>query len=108
MNENVQWEQNWDDAQADSTHYVLRLFITGASANSRRAVINLKDICEKYIKDNYSLEIVDVHQQKSIAAKEQLVALPLLIKISPSPERRLIGDLSDTVRVLKGLGISEK
>lgn len=108
MNENAQWEPNWDNANADSTHYVLRLFITGASVNSRRAVINLKDICEKYMKDNYSLEIVDVHQEKSIAAKEQLVALPLLIKISPSPERRLIGDLSDTARVLKGLGILEK
>jgi len=87
-------------------HYVLRLFITGASTNSSRAVINLKEICEKYLKDNYTLEIIDVHQERSIAAKEQLIALPMLIKIKPAPERRLIGDMSDTKKVLRGLGIS--
>ncbi|NIJ54420.1 circadian clock KaiB family protein [Dyadobacter arcticus] len=91
----------------EEERYVLRLFIIGASLNSMRAVANLKEICEKYIKDNYSLEIVDVHQEKSIAAKEQLIALPMLIKLSPSPERRLIGDMSDTPKVLKGLGISQ-
>jgi circadian clock protein KaiB len=51
------------------------------------------------------LEIIDVYQQLAIAEKEQLVALPLLIKKSPSPERRMIGDLSDTEKVLKGLGL---
>jgi circadian clock protein KaiB len=106
MSETPKQEQNWDDGPEADTRYVLRLFITGATTNSTRAVINLKEICETYIKDNYSLEIVDVYQQKDVAAREQLVALPLLIKVSPAPERRLIGDLSDTARVLKGLGIS--
>ena len=86
--------------------YVLRLFITGASINSRRAVVNVKEICEKYLKDNYSLEIIDVYQQKALAEKEQIIALPLLIKSHPLPTRRLIGDMSDTQKVLKGLGIS--
>jgi circadian clock protein KaiB len=86
--------------------YVLRLFITGASINSRRAIVNLKDICEKHLKDNYSLEIIDVYQQQTVAEKEQIIALPLLIKSRPLPARRLIGDMSDTQKVLKGLGIS--
>jgi circadian clock protein KaiB len=86
--------------------YILRLFVTGASVNSRRAVVNLKDICEKYINDRYSLEIIDVYQQKHIAEQEQLLALPLLIKSYPLPEKRMVGDMSDTEKVLKGLGIS--
>ena len=53
----------------------------------------------------YSLEIIDVYQQESIAEKEQLIALPLLVKKTPLPERRMIGDLSNTEKVLKGLGI---
>ncbi|MEO6685239.1 MAG: circadian clock KaiB family protein [Dyadobacter sp.] len=86
--------------------FILRLFVTGASTNSVRAISNIREICEKYLTDNYSLEIIDVYQQKEIAEKEQIIALPLLIKNSPFPERRLIGDMSDTDRVLKGLGLS--
>ena len=85
--------------------YVLRLYITGASPNSARAVTNLKRICDTHLKDNYSLEIIDVYQQNSIAQAEQIIALPLLIRKNPLPERRLIGDMSDTQKVLRGLGI---
>jgi circadian clock protein KaiB len=92
--------------EEEEKHYVLRLFITGASANSLRAVTNLKKICDTYIKDAYSLEIIDVYQEKTVAEKEQIIALPLLIKSLPLPEKRLIGDLSDTQKVLKGMGIS--
>ena len=84
----------------------LRLFVTGASPNSTRAIANLTEICETYLKDNYELEIIDVYQQPTIAESEQIIALPLLIKRSPSPERRLIGDMSDTEKVLRGLGIA--
>jgi circadian clock protein KaiB len=86
--------------------YRLRLFITGASPNSSRAISNLKEICETHLKGKYELEIIDVYQQPLIAEKEQLIALPLLIKRSPSPERRLIGDMSDTEKVLRGLNLS--
>jgi len=86
--------------------YVLRLFITGATPNSLRAVSNIRQFCEEHLKDRYSLEIIDVYQQADIAGKEQLVALPLLIKKYPLPEKRLIGDLSDTNKVLKGLGLA--
>lgn len=85
--------------------YVLRLFITGATPNSVRAVANIKQICEEHLKGKYSLEVIDVYQQQSLAEKEQLIALPLLIRKQPLPERRLIGDMSDTEKVLKGLGV---
>ncbi|GAB3892638.1 circadian clock KaiB family protein [Larkinella knui] len=86
--------------------FELRLFVTGASINSTRAIENLKHICETYIPGKYSLEIIDVYQQRTLAESEQIIALPLLIKKMPLPQRRLIGDMSDTVKVLKGLGIS--
>ena len=85
--------------------YILRLFITGATPNSVRAITNIKQICEQHLKENYTLEIIDVYQQAEIAAQEQLIALPLLIKKWPLPERRMIGDLSNTEKVLKGLGL---
>lgn len=85
--------------------YVLRLFITGATPNSIRAITNIRQICEEHLKGKYSLEIIDVYQEEGIAEKEQLIALPLLIKKEPLPERRMIGDLSNTEKVLKGLGL---
>lgn len=88
--------------------YQLQLYITGASVNSVRAVTNLKHICETYLAGQYTLEVIDVHQQKQVAEYEQLIALPLLIKRRPLPERRLIGDMSDTEKVLKGLGLSHQ
>jgi circadian clock protein KaiB len=89
----------------EEDNYVLQLFITGATPNSVRAITNVKEICEVHLRGKYSLEIVDVYQQAAIAEKEQLIALPLLIKRCPLPERRMIGDLSDTSKVLKGLGL---
>ena len=86
--------------------YVLRLFVAGASINSLRAVNNLKEICDLYLDGNYELEIIDVYQQKSLAERENIIALPLLIKSFPLPERRMVGDMSDTRKVLKGLGLS--
>jgi circadian clock protein KaiB len=85
--------------------YVLRLYVTGTSPNSLRSIINIKDICETHLQGRYSLEIIDVYQQETIAMQEQIIALPLLIKKMPLPERRMIGDLSETLKVLKGLGL---
>jgi circadian clock protein KaiB len=85
--------------------YILRLFVTGILPNSARAVINIKTICEKYLKGRYELEIIDIYQQPALALSENIIALPLLIKKFPLPEMRLIGDLSDTKSVLKGLAL---
>ena len=86
--------------------WILRLFVTGASPNSIRAINNLTRICEDHIKGQYELEVIDVYQEQVSAISEQIIALPLLIKKSPYPQRRLIGDMSDTGKVLKGLGLT--
>jgi circadian clock protein KaiB len=91
----------------EASAYVLRLFITGASPNSIRAVENLNILCQKYLKDNYDLKVIDIHQQPELAQDEDIIALPLLIKKAPGTERRMIGDMSDTNKVLKGLGLPE-
>lgn len=90
------------------TLYRLSLFITGASPNSVRAINNIKAICEKYLAGEYELEIIDVYQIPEIAQREQIIAVPTLIKKGPAPERRLVGDMSDTAKVLRGLGIPFK
>ena len=87
--------------------FTLKLFISGASPNSARAIVNLKSICEKYVPSEYELEIIDVYQQPSKAKSEQLIALPMLIKYLPLPVKRLFGDLSDTRKVLAGLGLNK-
>src|SRR5436189_1950633 len=84
---------------------ILKLFVSGASPNSVRAISNVKAICEAHIKSGYNLEIIDVYQNSELARREQIVALPLLIKKLPLPERKLIGDMSDTAKVLNGLGV---
>jgi circadian clock protein KaiB len=95
-----------DAVSYDNEIYRLRLFVTGASLNSTRAISNLKHICEEHLNKNYELEIIDVYQQPLIAQTEQIIALPLLIKKAPGVERRLIGDMSNKERVLRGLGLS--
>ena len=87
--------------------FVLRLFVTGASPNSTRAISNLRNICESNIPGKYTLEIIDVYKSIDLAREEGLVALPLLIKKHPLPERRMIGDMSNIEKVLSGLGITE-
>lgn len=96
---------DWDTLDENS-RYNLKLFITGASPNSARAIANLKGICEKYLGQRYDLEIIDVYQQPIVAKKEQVVALPMLIKYFPLPVKRLFGDMSNVKSVLRGLGIN--
>jgi circadian clock protein KaiB len=85
--------------------YILRLFVSRNSPNSARAAINIKAICEKYLKNRYELEIIDIYQHPDLASTEEIVAIPMLIKKFPLPEERMIGDLSNTDKVLKGLCI---
>lgn len=90
---------------AENGKYVLQLFVSGASPNSVRAIINVKNICETHLAGRYALEIIDVYQQGIIAKNAQIIALPLLIKKLPLPERRIIGDMSETNKLLHGLGL---
>lgn len=84
----------------------LKLFIAGASVNSLRAIENIKSFCRDSLDNNVDLEIIDIYQQPLLAEQEQIIALPLLIRKFPLPERRLIGDLSDTNSLKKGMGIT--
>jgi circadian clock protein KaiB len=87
--------------------YILKLYITGASPNSAKAISNIKKICEEHLQNGYKLEIIDIYQQPGVARKEEIVALPLLVKSSPLPVKRLIGNMSDTKKVLKGLELPD-
>lgn len=92
-------------ADAGQKTYVLQLFVTGILPNSVKAIGNIKGICEKYLKGRYELEIVDIYQQPELAFAEDIIAVPVLIKKSPFPQERLVGDMSDTEKVLTGLGL---
>jgi len=86
--------------------FVLELYVTGQTPRSLRAVANLRKVCEERLQDHYQLDVVDVYQQPELAAREQLIAAPTLVKRSPLPIRRLVGDMSDRERLLAGLGIA--
>ena len=85
--------------------YLLRLYVTGTSGRSMRAIQNVRRICEEHLRDLYDLEVVDIYKNLPLARGDQIIAAPTLIKRLPEPLRRLIGDMSDEQRVLVGLDI---
>jgi circadian clock protein KaiB len=85
--------------------YVLRLYITGLTTRSMRAIANIKEICENNLKGRYQLEVIDIYKHPSLAKGEQIIASPTLIKKLPPPLRRFIGDLSDTEQIILGLDL---
>jgi circadian clock protein KaiB len=85
--------------------YALTLYVTGATAGSLRAIANIKAICEQYLRGRYDLEVVDIYQRPARLRKDQIVAVPTLVKKLPVPLRFLVGDLSRTEQVLQGLDI---
>jgi circadian clock protein KaiB len=100
----------FEESSGNSRHdiYILRLYITGMTPNSKRAVENVKQICEEHLPGRYELEVIDIYQQPTLAQQEQIVAAPTLIKKLPGPLRRLIGDMSNTEKVLIGLDLKSK
>ncbi len=91
-----------------SSHYVLKLYVAGQSPKSVIAITNITKICEENLQGRYELEVIDLYQQPQLAQGEQIIALPTLIRKLPPPLRRIIGDMSNTERVLVGLDIREK
>ena len=85
--------------------YLLRLFVTGASSRTGTAIANLRRICEQQLSGEYELEIIDVQEFPERAETEKILATPTLIKSLPLPLRRVIGDMSDTEKVLLGLEV---
>jgi circadian clock protein KaiB len=84
---------------------VLRLYVTGTTGKSVRAIQNIRRICEEHLKDRYELEVVDLYKNLPLARGDQIIAAPTLIKRLPTPLRRLLGDMSDEERVLVGLDL---
>ena len=100
----------FEDAALASTaeRYILRLYVTGMTARSVRAVKNLQAICNEYLKDRYDLEVIDIYQQPILARGEQIIAAPTLVKKLPLPMRRIVGDMSQRDRVLVGLDLLQR
>jgi circadian clock protein KaiB len=94
-----------EGSHVEQEHYVLRLYVTGTTPQSRRAIDNIAHICEEHLQGSYDLQVIDLYEQPTLARGEQIVAVPTLIRKLPLPLRRLIGDLSDTERVLVGLDL---
>jgi circadian clock protein KaiB len=85
--------------------YLLRLYVTGQTPRSLQAIENIQRICNEHLQGRYDLEVIDIYQQSALAKGDQIVAAPTLIKKLPLPLRQLIGDMSDTERVLMGLDL---
>lgn len=95
----LDWEMTPDE------RYVLRLYVTGVTARSVRAIENMKAICEEYLHGRYDLEIIDIYKQPALAKGEQIIAAPTLVRKLPLPLRRFVGDLSQKECVLLGLDL---
>ena len=93
------------DGSLDPHRFVLRLFIAGTSSRSQRTIANLQAICAAHLADRVDLEIVDIYRHPALAEEGQIVAAPTLLKLHPLPVRRIVGDLCDVPRVLRGLGL---
>ena len=92
-------------ADHDKARFVLRLYVIGTTPHSKRAIVNIRKICEEHLQGRYELEIVDIARHPSLAEGEQIIAAPTLIKKLPLPLRRFIGDMSQTERILLGLDL---
>ena len=85
--------------------YIFRLYVTGSSTRSLRAIHNLKKLCDEYLPGAYDLKVIDIYKDPDAAREEQIVAAPTLVKQLPRPLRRFVGDLSNTEKLLVGLEI---
>lgn len=92
--------------EPEQPHYVLRLYVTGASRASRHAVERVREICEEQLSGRYNLEIIDIYQLPALAKGQQIIATPTLIRVLPAPLRRYIGNLSKE-NIVFGLDLRE-
>lgn len=94
--------------EADAGQYHLRLYVAGQTTKSLTAMANLKRVCEEHLAGRYEIEVIDLVQQPKLAAGDQILAIPTLVRRLPAPLKRIIGDLSNTEKVLVGLDIRPK
>ncbi|GAB6058391.1 circadian clock protein KaiB [Desulfonatronum parangueonense] len=95
-------------ANTGEEHYNLRLYVAGQTPKSLQAFENLKKICEEHLKGRYSIEVIDLMINPQLAKGDQILAIPTLVRRLPEPLRKIIGDLSDTERVLVGLDLRSR
>ena len=95
-----------DLAEDPDGFYRLRLYVAGQTPKSLTALANLKRVCEQHLAGRYEIEIIDLMQNPRLAAGDQILAIPTLVRRLPSPLKRIIGDLSNTEKVLVGLDIA--
>ena len=88
--------------------WALRLYVAGQTPRSLAAFANLKKICEQHLAGQYSIEIIDLLEEPALAAGDQILAIPTLVRKLPEPVRKIIGDLSNTEKVLVGLDLRPK
>lgn len=88
--------------------YILRLYVTGSTGRSLRAVHNLKKLCDEHLPNEYELQVIDIYKDPEAAREEQIIAAPTLVKKLPQPIRRFVGDLSNTQKILVGLDIYKR
>jgi len=100
--------QIFENALDDKQDFVLKLFVSGMTSSSVRAIQNIRKICQEHLKDRFELEVIDIYQQPEMAKEEQIVAVPTLIKKLPAPLQKFIGDLSDKEKILVGLNLRPK
>ena len=91
--------------KAPSEQWELRLYVAGMTPAAKRAVANIRNICEAHLAGQYTLEVVDLFEQPALAEGDQILAVPTLVRELPSPLRKIIGDLSNTEKVLVGLDL---
>ena len=94
--------------ESGNSDYVLRLYVSGMTPNSIRAIENIRKICSEHLEGRYQLEIIDIYQQPIFAKEGQIVAAPTLVKELPPPLRKFIGDMSQTEKILLGLDLRKK
>src|SRR4051794_30990353 len=87
---------------------VLQLYVSGMSPKSMEAIENIKRLCDEHLKDAFELEIIDIYKNPEVATQQQIVFSPSLIKNLPLPRKTLVGNFSDTEKVIKALGIAFK
>jgi len=99
-------EETSNGQDGHPAEYILRLYVTGSTPRSLKAISNLKRLCEKHLHDHYELQVIDIYKNPDAAREEQIIASPTLIKRLPAPLRRFVGDLSNTEKLLLGLDIN--
>jgi len=92
-------------AEPDAERWLLKLYVAGTGSKSVAALANLKKICEQHVPSQYEIEVIDLFEHPQLAKGDQILAVPTLVRRLPAPIRKIIGDLSNTEKVLVGLDI---